>query len=267
MGRTFEYPKIARNTVVRAGAKRGRYELGFIHSLINSTLVVNVSFSPNPEDEFPAILPMIGAMGSFENPSAGLDEPLECYLHGYVSTRLNNLVRKAQAAGKPGLPLCIAASRVDGMVLALSGFHHSLNYRSAVLFGYAELVTDPDEILYAMTIITDKVVANRWENTRLPPTKADITSTGILRVTIKSGSGKVRDEPPSDDREDMENDGLLQKVWTGFVPVTETYGAPVPSVYNKVKDVPEYLTEHLDHHNDAIKTYSDDMIRSVNEGS
>jgi len=264
MGRTFEYPKTARNKVIRA-AQRGNYELGFIHSLINTTLVLNVSFSPGPEDEFPAILPMIGAMGSFENPSASIDEPLDCYLHGFVTVRLNNLARKAHAEGKPGLPVCIAVSKVDGLVLALSGFHHSMNYRSATLFGYANIVTDPEEVLYAMKIITDKVVTDRWENTRLPPTKADITSTGILRVTIKTGSGKVRDNPPNDDKEDMENPDLLQRVWTGFVPVTETFGEPVPSVYNQVKELPEYLSQYRDGYNDAIKDYSEELVRKVRE--
>ncbi|EXJ91637.1 hypothetical protein A1O3_00187 [Capronia epimyces CBS 606.96] len=263
MGRTLEYPKGPLNTVKRAGLERGKYELGLVHSIIQTSLVLDVSFTPSPEDEFPAILPMIGAMGSFDNPSSGLDEPLDCYLHGYVSNRMNNLVRKAQSEGKPGLPVCIAANRVDGLVLALSGFHHSMNYRSACLFGYANVVTDPQEVLYGMTIITDKVVQGRWDNTRLPPTKADISSTAILRVTIKTGSGKVRNKVPGDDKEDMENEDLLNRVWTGYVPVTETLGEPVPSAYNRVKEVPGYLAKHREEYNDAITTYSEDFLQKM----
>jgi nitroimidazol reductase NimA-like FMN-containing flavoprotein (pyridoxamine 5'-phosphate oxidase superfamily) len=151
---------------------------------------------------------MIGAMGSFDYPSTGLDEPLDCYLHGYVSNRLANTVRKAQEEGKPGLPICIAASKLDGVVLALSAFHHSMNYRSAVLFGHVTIVNNLEEKDYAMTIITDKVVKQRWVNSRLPATKAEISSTSILKVKIDSASGKARAEPLGDDKEDLENEDL-----------------------------------------------------------
>ena len=86
---------------------------------------------------------MIGQMGSFEYPSAGLDEPLDCYIHGYISARMMNLAR---ASDGQGLPLCITATKVDGLILALTPFSHSYNYRSAVLHGYGTLVTDEEEI-------------------------------------------------------------------------------------------------------------------------
>jgi nitroimidazol reductase NimA-like FMN-containing flavoprotein (pyridoxamine 5'-phosphate oxidase superfamily) len=121
---------------------------------------------------------------------------------------LTNTVRKAQEEGKPGLPICIAASKVDGLVLALSAFHHSMNYRSAVLFGHVTIVNSLEEKEYAMTIITDKVVKQRWANTRLPATKAEISSTSILKVKIESASGKARAEPLGDDKEDLENGDL-----------------------------------------------------------
>ncbi|KAJ9495266.1 hypothetical protein H2202_009293 [Exophiala xenobiotica] len=262
MSRTLEYPKTGRNTVVRRG-HRGKYDLETIHTLINTSLILNVSFAPDTDEDFPVILPMIGVMGSFDNPSAGLDEPLDCYLHGYVSNRLNNLVRKAHDAGKPGLPLCLSATKVDGLLLALSGFNHSYNYRSACLFGYANIVTNPEEILYGMRIITDKVVRNRWDNTRLPPTKADIASTAILRVTIKTGSGKVKADPPSDDKADMENEEMRSSVWAGYIPVTENLGEPVPAVYNRVDAVPEYITQHRSDVNDESKQYSEELVHKV----
>ncbi|KAL6248147.1 hypothetical protein RBB50_004402 [Rhinocladiella similis] len=265
MGRTFEYPKTALNTVNRRG-HRGKYDLETIHTLINTSLVLNVSFAPGFDsnlDDFPVILPMIGAMGSFANPSAGLDEPLDCYLHGYVSSRLNNLVRKAREAGKPGLPLCLSATKVDGLLLALSGFNHSYDYRSVVLYGYASIVTDPEEILYGMRIITDKVVRGRWENSRLPPTKADIASTGIVRVTIKTGSGKVKADPPGDDKADLEDEAMRQRVWAGFVPVTETLGEPVPAVYNRVSGIPTYISQHRQDVNEAAQNYSEELVQKV----
>ena len=74
--------------------------------------MLHVSFSPSPDDPFPAILPLIGQMGSFDRPSANIDEPLECYLHGYVSSRIMGLTRKAVEDGGKGLPTCIAATKL-----------------------------------------------------------------------------------------------------------------------------------------------------------
>lgn len=264
MGRSLEYPKRKHNTVNRLGKNRGVYDLEIIHSIINTSLVLNVSFSPSPEDEFPSILPMIGAMASFENPSAGLDEPLDCYLHGYVSSRIMNLTRQAQEAGKPGLPVCIAASKVDGLILAISSFSHSYNYRSAVLFGHAQLVTDLDEKQYAMQHITDKVVADRWNHTRLPINKAELSSTQMLRVRIQSGSGKIRDGPPADDKADMADQNALNSIWTGYLPVTETIGEPVPSSYNNVA-VPQHVIEHRKNFNGRATEYSDACVKRVRD--
>lgn len=264
MGRSLEYPKRQHNTVNRLGKNRGLYDLEVIHSIINTSLVLNVSFAPSPEEEFPAILPMIGTMASFENPSAGLDEPLDCYLHGYVSSRIMNLSRQAQEAGKSGLPVCIAASKVDGLVLALSSFSHSYNYRSAVLFGHAQLVTDLDEKQYAMEAITNKVVADRWNHTRLPINKAELSSTQMLRVRINSGSGKIRDGPPADDKADMADQDAVNSVWTGYLPVTETIGEPVASSYNKIP-VPKHVTEYRENFNERVNGYSDACVKRVKE--
>ena len=112
--------------------------MGAIHSIVNSTQVLHVSFNPGPEDPFPAIIPMIGQMGSFDYPSADINEPLDCYLHGYVSSRIMNLARESQR----GLPICVAASKVDGLILSLTPNSHSYNYRSAILHGYASVVTN-----------------------------------------------------------------------------------------------------------------------------
>jgi nitroimidazol reductase NimA-like FMN-containing flavoprotein (pyridoxamine 5'-phosphate oxidase superfamily) len=264
MGRSLEYPKRGHNTVNRLGKNRGVYDLEIIHSIINTSLVLNVSFASSPDDEFPAILPMIGAMASFENPSAGLDEPLDCYLHGYVSSRIMNLTRQAQEAGKPGLPVCIAASKVDGLILAISSFSHSYNYRSAVLFGYAQLVTDLDGKQYAMEQITNKVVSDRWNNTRLPINKAELSSTQMLRVQINSGSGKIRDGPPADDKADLADKKAVDSIWTGYLPVTETIGEPVASSYNKIA-VPQHVTEYREKFNDRATEYSDACVKRVRE--
>ncbi|KAL1877163.1 hypothetical protein Plec18167_004851 [Paecilomyces lecythidis] len=256
MGRTLTYPKRSSNTVNRY-KHRATYDLGAIHGIINSTPVLHVSFSPDPSDPFPAILPMIGQMGSFDYPSAGIDEPLECYLHGYVSSRIMNLARSSEGEG---LPVCIAATKVDGLILSLTPNSHSYNYRSAILHGYAKLVTDEQEKLWAMKLITNSVLFDRWDNTRVPPDKAEMSSTVILKVKVVDGSGKIRDGGVSDERKDKDKDEITGRIWTGVVPVWETFGEPVSSPENRVKEVPEHITSYVARMNEQNQAYAVDAV-------
>ncbi|KAF7558467.1 hypothetical protein G7046_g5691 [Stylonectria norvegica] len=253
---TLEYPKEATNTVKRLN-DRGVYALTTIHTLINTQPILHVSFSPPSQPPFPVILPMIGQMGSFDRPSADLGDPLDLYLHGYVSSRIMNVSRAAAAAGEEqqGIPVCVAASHMDGVVLAVSAFSHSYNYRSAILFGYATVVEDEEERLYAMELITDSVVPDRWRHTRLPPTKAESQSTSILKVKIASGSAKIRAGQAHDDKHDMENEEALNSIWTGVLPVHQTMGDPLPGPYNRV-DVPSYIAEYASELNTDNKQQS-----------
>jgi uncharacterized protein len=184
---------------------------------------------------------MIGVMGSFEFPSADISEPLDCYLHGYVSARLMRLARESEK----GLPVTIAATKVDGLVLSLTPNSHSMNYRSAVLQGYAKPVEDADEKVWAMEKITNKVVPDRWANTRIPPDGAEMSSTMILRVTVETGSGKIRQGEPHDEPKDEKRKEIADSVWTGVIPVYETYGEPIPSANNKVSQVPEHVASYV----------------------
>ncbi|ROT34895.1 hypothetical protein SODALDRAFT_329097 [Sodiomyces alkalinus F11] len=252
MARTeLEYPKQPYGTVNRY-SPRASYALRTIHGIINSCPILHVSFNP-PDSSFPTILPMIGQMGSFDRPSADEGQVLDLYLHGYVSSRIINTTRKTTgAADEPdGLPVCVAASHLDGLVLALTPNSHSYNYRSAVLFGHATLVEDTAEKLYAMELMTDAVVPGRWSNSRVPPNAAEMSSTGVLRVRITTGSAKIRAGPPSDDRHDLENPDVVGRVWTGVVPVHTTFGSPIPGPYNAVTDVPPYLQDTIDEWNQS----------------
>lgn len=118
-----------------------------------------------------------------------------------------------------GLHVCIAATHVDGLVLALSPFSHSYNYRSAVLQGVATVVTDVDEKLWVMTLLTNGVLPKRWENARNPPTSAEMQSTGVLKVHILTASAKIRAEGPHDGQSDVQDAELVKRVWTGVIPV------------------------------------------------
>ncbi|KAI1458767.1 hypothetical protein F4805DRAFT_113658 [Annulohypoxylon moriforme] len=241
----LEYPTQPYSKVNRYDS-RATYALETIHQIVNTCPILHVSFTV-PNSPFPVILPMIGQMGSFARPSADTGDVLELYLHGYVSSRIVNLSRKAddQSAedGDAGLPICVAASHVDGFVLSLTPNSHSYNYRSAALFGYATLVNDVEEKQYAMQLITDSVVRDRYRNTRFPPNAGEMQSTSVLRVKIKAGSAKVRTGLPKDDKADMEDEELLDRVWTGVLPIHYTMGEPIPSDYNRVAKVPGYIEE------------------------
>lgn len=200
---------------------------------------------------------MVGQMGSFDYPSADIDEPLDCYLHGYVSSRIMNLSR----ASEEGLPVCVAASKVDGLVLSLTPNSHSYNYRSAILHGYAKPVTDEAEKVWAMRLMTNSVVANRWENSRIPPDSAEMSSTVILKVNIVDGSGKIRDGGVSDERKDTENAEVTGRVWTGVVPVWETFGQPIPSLENKISDVPDHIASFVDGKNEENRAYAEGAVK------
>jgi nitroimidazol reductase NimA-like FMN-containing flavoprotein (pyridoxamine 5'-phosphate oxidase superfamily) len=197
-------------------------------------------------------------MGSFTHPSASLSSPLDIYLHGYVSSRIMNLSR---GSSSPGLPVCVAASKVDGVVLTLTPNSHNYNYRSAILFGHATLVEDPEEKLFAMQLITDSVVPGRWANTRVPPNKGEMASTQILRVKVHSGSGKVREGVPTDERGDLNDEEVIGRVWTGVVPVYEVLGEPVPGPYNRVGDVPEHVREWRERVNEENVGYATEAAR------
>jgi hypothetical protein len=165
-----------------------------------------------------------------------------------------NLARQSEG---DGLPVCIAASRVDGLILSLTPNSHSYNYRSAILHGYARLVTDEAEKLWAMKLVTNSVLADRWDHTRVPPDNAEMSSTVILKVKIVDGSGKIRDGGVSDERKDKTNDDVTNKVWTGVVPVYEVFGDPVPSPENKVSEVPEYITSFIANMNKRNRHYAE----------
>ena len=219
-------------------------------------------------------------MGSYEYPSASLSEPLDCYLHGYVSSRIMRLASKSKSNGtngsdagdtnsttantsssqtntsESGLPMTISATKVDGLVLSLTPNSHSYNYRSAVLHGYASLVTDPAEKVWAMQHITNSIVPDRWRPTRVPPDNIEMTSTNILRVRVVAGSGKTREGGPHDEKKDLDRTELRKKTWVGVVPVMETLGEPIASEENWVKECPGYIGEYVRERNEEEQGYA-----------
>lgn len=134
--------------------------------------------------------------------------------HGGMGSRLG----KVMAAGAE---LCVTVTLVDGLVLARSAFHHSMNYRSVVLFGQAVEVTDPTEKEAAFVALIEKLAPGRYAGVR-PPTDKELAATRLLALPMAEGSAKIRSGPPVDDAEDMS-----WPVWAGVVPVMTVRGEPV----------------------------------------
>ena len=230
------------------------YDLRQIHEIVNTTPVLHVSFnSSDPSDPFPNIVPMIGTMGSFQYPSADLSEPLDVYLHGYVSS---GIMKQARSGSEKGLPLSVAATRVDGIVLSLTPNSHSYNYRSVVLFGHGTLVEEAEEKLWAMELVTNSVVPGRWDETRTPPDGAEMASTVILKVKVVNGSGKIRMGGPGDEKKDTERGDVTTRIFTGVLPVYEVVGEPVLGGAGKVKEEPEHVSEFRQQTNSANTSYA-----------
>jgi hypothetical protein len=181
--------------------------------------------------------------------------PRHIYLHGHSAARLFQTSRAQER-----LPVTLAATSMQGVVLALTPFHNSCNYTSAVVQGWAVAVADEAERLYALTRITDNLVPSRWDNSRSPPTRAELNSTGVIRVEMESASAKVRVGGPSDDRADLKNEEVVGQVWTGVIPCWTAYGEPRPSSYNQVKTVPGYLRSMIEEDNRRGQAQAEEAI-------
>jgi nitroimidazol reductase NimA-like FMN-containing flavoprotein (pyridoxamine 5'-phosphate oxidase superfamily) len=188
-------------TRVRRVPARGVYERDTIHGILDEALISHVGLV---HDGQPVVIPMLHAR---------IDDRL--YLHGSAASRLMRTL-----AG--GVPVCATATLVDGIVLARSAFHHSVNYRSVVVFGRAGLVEPEEERLRAIELFTEKLVPGRWPEVR-PPTRQELKGTRVLSIPLDEASAKIRTGPPVDDDEDY---GL--PVWAGVLPLRTVVQAPEP---------------------------------------
>jgi len=206
-------------STLRRKKERGSHERAQAEAILDEGLVAHVGVV---DDGRPVVLPMVYGR---------VDDRL--YLHGALA---NHLLRTATG----GAPVCVEVTLVDGLVLARSAFHHSVNYRSVVLFGDAELVDDLDEKRAAMHALIEHLVAGRSDGTRMP-TDSELRTTAVARVLIDEGSAKVRTGPPIDDDEDLDLD-----VWAGVIPVMRSFGAPRPDAGRPVElGVPAHVAARI----------------------
>jgi hypothetical protein len=193
--------KIARTerTKVKRLPKRGKYERETIYSILDEGFVCHVGFTVDGQ--------------TFVIPTGYARDGDNLLIHGSAASRMmRNLAN--------GIDVCVTVTLIDGLVLARSAFHHSVNYRSVVIFGRAQLVEDEDEKFKAMHAFTEHIVPNRWNEVRLPNSK-ELKATTVLRLPIKEASAKIRTGNPVDDAEDYE-----LKVWAGVIPLKIAASVP-----------------------------------------
>lgn len=187
-------------TTVRRMPERGSHDPGLIDSVIDEALICHLGFV---ENHIPFVVPTIHGR---------LDDTL--YFHGSPASRA---LRHSS-----GAEVCVTITLLDGLVLARSVFHHSMNYRSVMVLGRAREVIDAEEKLRALEALVEHVCPGRWEAARRPNTR-EFTKTLVLALPLEQASVKVRSGPPVDDEVDHDLD-----VWAGVLPLETVAGSPIP---------------------------------------
>lgn len=182
---------------VKRGPGRASYDRDQLNRIIDDSLLCTVAQSVDGQP--------------FATPTCHWREGDFLYWHGHAKAR--NL--------SPGQPVCINIMQMDGLVLARSAFHHSVNYRSATLFGTAEAVSDPDEKARQLHVFLDKISPDRWDALR-PMTDNELKATGLSRILISEASCKIRAEGVNDEAADED-----WPVWAGVMPLEKHWGEPV----------------------------------------
>ena len=202
-------------TTLRRLPKRGSFERQTVYEILDEGFVCHVGFV---SDGQPFVIPTAyGRVGD------------TLYLHGAKASRM----LKALSAGSE---VCVTVTLVDGLVLARSAFHHSINYRSVVVFGRARLVESEEEKGSALEAFTEHIMRGRWAEVRWP-TPEETAATTVVALPLGEASAKVRTGPPIDDEEDYE-----LPVWAGVLPLRVEPGAPVPDPrLPEATPLPEYV--------------------------
>ncbi|HEY5917234.1 MAG TPA: pyridoxamine 5'-phosphate oxidase family protein [Chryseolinea sp.] len=200
--------------------KRGVYDKDQINAILDEALFCTLAYVRQ------------GTTGTqaFQIPTGFCRIDDKLYVHGSVgSFYMRELSDKNQ-------PVCISVTLMDGLVLARSAFHHSVNYRSVVIFSTPQKVTDNDELYKALELFTNKMQPGRWNDVR-KPSSSEWKATMLLSFNIVEASAKVRTGPPLDDDEDYSLD-----IWAGVVPLKQVRTQPVPDINLKQGILlPDYL--------------------------
>ena len=192
---------VTARTQLRRYPVRGLFDRAAVYRILDEGFVCHVAFVADGQP--------------YAIPTAYARVGDTVYLHGSAASRM---LRSLGA----GVDVCVTVTLVDGLVLARSAFHHSMNYRSVVVLGRARLVTAAEEKVEALRAFTNHIVPGRWEELR-PVTETELAATSVLALPIEEASAKVRTGPPKDDEEDLD-----WPVWAGVVPLRLTPGTAAP---------------------------------------
>jgi nitroimidazol reductase NimA-like FMN-containing flavoprotein (pyridoxamine 5'-phosphate oxidase superfamily) len=202
-------------TTLKRLPKRGNFEREAVNKILDEGFVCHVGFVVEGR---PVVIPTgYGRSGD------------KLYIHGSAASRMLRALSE-------GIDVCVTVTLLDALVLARSAFHHSLNYRSVVVFGRARIVEDEGEKMEALRVFTDHVMRGRWEESRQPNQK-ELRATTVLSLSLVEASAKIRTGPPIDDEEDMTRD-----VWAGELPLHITTGEAVPDPQlQEGIELPQYI--------------------------
>jgi nitroimidazol reductase NimA-like FMN-containing flavoprotein (pyridoxamine 5'-phosphate oxidase superfamily) len=192
--------KPTQRTQVKRLPDRGAYDSETVFKILDEGLICHVGFSVDGQ---PYVIP---------TGFARVGDTL--YLHGSAASRMLRTLAE-------GIQVCVTVTLLDGLVLARSAFHHSMNYRSVVMLGRAALVCDLAEKIKALEAFTEHIVRGRWKDVRLP-TESELKATTVLALPLAEVSAKIRTGPPKDDAEDYQ-----LPIWAGVVPLSITPSAPI----------------------------------------
>jgi len=193
------FTRTSRTTLKRL-PERGAFDRETVYGILDEAFVCHVGFVV---DERPVVIPTAyGRVGD------------TLYIHGSAASRMQRALSKQ-------IPVCVTVTLLDGLVLARSAFHHSINYRSVVIFGQAVVVEDTDEKMRALEAFTEHIIAERWKEIR-GPNEQELKATTVLALPLGEVSAKVRSGPPKDDEEDY-----AVPVWAGELPLHTVTGAPI----------------------------------------
>jgi|SRR5215813_12349278 len=217
MENPLSFPTTDRTTLKRL-PKRGVYDKKLVYQILDEGFVCHIAFAVEGR---PVVIP---------TGYARLDDDL--FIHGSQASRMLRAL-------KTGVDVCVCVTLVDGLVLARSAFHHSINYRSVVMFGHATIVEETQQKIAALLRFSEHVIPGRWDEVR-EPTDSELNATTVLRLPLIEASAKVRTGPPIDDEEDYE-----LPVWAGVIPLRLVAGSPVsdPRLPNHI-DPPDYVLKY-----------------------
>lgn len=183
---------VTQRNKIKRYPQRGNYDSSVIHSILDEGLICHVGFVVDGQ---PFVIPT--AYGRIED---------KIYIHGSPMSRM---LRSLQQ----GIDVCVTVTLLDGLVLARSAFHHSMNYRSVVIFGNAVAIDSTEEKITALKAFTNHVLSDRWSQVR-PATEKEIAGTLVLALSISEASAKIRTGPPVDDEADY-----ALPIWAGELPL------------------------------------------------